>query len=77
IPAFMGLGCWAVGRGSFFNRGILASLRGTKRRTLSLPVKMAIAGAISGLTVSYLNEAVWNYSWLREGLLVSSTAAGL
>ena len=63
--------------GAFLCRGILASLGWTKRRAISLPLKMAIAGAISGLTVSFLPEAFWNYSWLREGLLLTDTTAWL
>ncbi|MGD1938277.1 MAG: chloride channel protein [Cyanophyceae cyanobacterium] len=77
IPAYILLGILAGVLGAFFNRGILASLGWTKRRAISLPLKMAIAGAISGLTVSFLPEAFWNYSWLREGLLLTDTTAWL
>ncbi|MEM9770628.1 MAG: chloride channel protein, partial [Cyanobacteria bacterium P01_D01_bin.73] len=74
IPAYVVLGVLAGAFGAFFNRGILASLRRTKRWKISLSLKMAIAGAISGLTVSFLPEAFWNYSWLQEGLLLDTEA---
>ena len=69
IPAYVLLGILAGIFGAFFNRGVLASLRWTQRWAIALPWKMAMAGAVSGLTVSFLREQYWNYSWLQEALL--------
>jgi CIC family chloride channel protein len=71
IPFFLGLGILAGLLGALFNRGIITSIKIYQNLRLSLPVKMAIAGLISGLIVAILPESFRNYAGLREYMIIS------
>ncbi len=71
IPFFLVLGILAGLLGALFNRGIITSIKIYQNLHLSLPVKMAIAGFISGLVVAILPESFRNYTGLREYMIIS------
>ena len=70
IPAYLVLGLLAGWLGANFNRGVLASLGAYRRLNVGLPERMAIAGGLTGLGMSLLPADFWNYSWLREELIL-------
>lgn len=74
IPAYLLLGLLAGWLGANFNRGVIASLGLYRRLQWGLPERMALAGGITGLGMAMLPPAFWNYSWLREDLVLGGTA---
>ena len=71
IPFFLALGILAGFLGALFNRGIIASIKTYQNFHLSLPLKMALAGCVSGLLVAMLPESFRNYAGLREYMITS------
>ncbi|WP_414527446.1 chloride channel protein [Nodularia chucula] len=71
IPFFVVLGILAGCLGALFNRGVIASIKIYQSFHLSLPLKMALAGFISGLLVVMLPESFRNYAGLREYMIIS------
>jgi chloride channel protein, CIC family len=71
IPFFLVLGILAGFLGALFNRGIIASIKTYQSFHLSLPLKMALAGCVSGLLVAMLPESFRNYAGLREYMIIS------
>ena len=74
IPIYLVLGLLSGYLGAWFNRGVLASLRWEQRLPRSLPLRMGMAGLVSGAAMSMLPSEYWNYSWLREELVVGGVA---
>ncbi len=70
IPAYLVLGLLAGWLGANFSRGVVASLGLYRRLNWGLPGRMAIAGGITGLVMALLPQDFWNYSWLREELVL-------
>jgi CIC family chloride channel protein len=73
IPAYLLLGLMAGYLGAWFNRGVLASLRFGQRLPgllgRSLPLRMGLAGLVTGGIMALLPSGYWNYSWMREALV--------
>jgi CIC family chloride channel protein len=74
IPFYLLLGLLAGLLGGLFNKGILASLTFYRRLSLSLPLKIGLAGFASGCVVALLPVSFRNNSGLRE-LLVTGEAS--
>ncbi|GAX34402.1 Cl- channel voltage-gated family protein [Nodularia sp. NIES-3585] len=71
IPFFVLLGILAGFLGALFNRGVIASIKFYQTFHLSLPLKMALAGCVSGLVVAMLPESFRDYAGLREYMIIS------
>jgi CIC family chloride channel protein len=71
IPFFLLLGILAGLLGAVFNRGVIASIRIYQKLHLGLPIKMALAGFVSGSVVAMLPEYFRNYAGLREYMIIS------
>ncbi|WP_041763378.1 chloride channel protein [[Leptolyngbya] sp. PCC 7376] len=69
IPLYLILGALAGGLGAFFNRGILTVLHFNRRMRLNLATRMAIAGMISGIVISFLPPFFRDNAGLRDFLL--------
>lgn len=69
IPIYLLLGALAGALGSLFNRGILTVLDFNRRLRLTLSIRMAIAGMISGGVVALLPEFFRDNAGLRDFLL--------
>lgn len=69
IPLYLILGALAGGLGAFFNRGILTVLHFNRRMRLNLATRMAIAGMISGIIISFLPPFFRDNAGLRDFLL--------
>jgi CIC family chloride channel protein len=69
IPFYVLLGILAGLLGGLFNKGILASLTFYKGLSLSLPLRIGLAGFISGCVVALLPISFRNNSGLKELLL--------
>jgi len=74
IPFYLLLGVLAGLLGALFNQGLLASLTFYERLNLSLPMRIGLAGMISGCVVALLPIAFRNNSGLRE-LLITGNAS--
>ena len=71
IPFFVLLGILAGFLGALFNHGLIRSIRIYQTLHLSLPIKMALAGCVSGLVVAMLPESFRDYAGLREYMIIS------
>ncbi len=69
IPFYIILGILAGLLGSLFNQGIITSLKLYQRLHISLPLRVAIAGSISGIAVSLLPREFHDNTGLREFML--------
>lgn len=69
IPFFVILGISAGLLGVLFNRGILFSLRLYQNLPWPLPLRIAVAGLISGTIVAALPESFRDNAWLRNFLI--------
>lgn len=70
IPFYIILGITAGLLGTLFSRGIVSSLKFSRRTfRLGLPVRMALAGFLCGLIVSFLPMEFRNNAGLRELIL--------
>ncbi|MBI1240676.1 chloride channel protein [Umezakia ovalisporum] len=77
IPFFLLLGVLAGLLGAVFNHGVIASIKIYQNLHLSLPLKMALAGFISGSLVAMLPEHFRNYAGLREYMILSEANTSL
>ncbi|AFZ25058.1 chloride channel protein EriC [Cylindrospermum stagnale PCC 7417] len=66
IPAFLLLGILAGLLGALFNRGLIFSIKLYQRLHISLPLRVALAGCISGIVVAMLPEYFRDNTGLRE-----------
>ena len=66
IPTFLILGILAGLLGALFNRGLIFSLKAYRTLHISLPLRVALAGCISGLVVAMLPEHFRDNTGLRE-----------
>ncbi|GAA6616477.1 chloride channel protein [Scytonema sp. NUACC26] len=66
IPFYLVLGIFAGLFAGLFNRGLIASLEVYRKLRISLPLKVALAGLISGLVVAMLPVPFRNNTGLRE-----------
>lgn len=69
IPLYLVLGVLAGLLGALFCKGIIASLKFYQRFSLSLPLRMGLAGLISGIAIAFLPDFFRDYTGLRELLL--------
>jgi len=74
LPFFLLLGILAGLLGSLFNRGIIASLKFYRQMHLSLPLRIALAGFVSGVAIALLPPAFRDNSGLREFLVTGEAA---
>jgi chloride channel protein, CIC family len=77
IPFFLLLGLLAGLLGAWFNRGLLISNKLYSRLHVSLPLRVAFAGLISGLVVAFLPEAFRDNSGLREYVVTEKASASI
>lgn len=71
IPFFLLLGILAGLLGSAFDRGIIASLKFYRQLRLSLPLRIGLAGFVSGIVIAMLPTAFRDNNGLREFLITS------
>jgi CIC family chloride channel protein len=71
IPIFLILGILAGLWGALFSQGLIFSIKSYRRLHISLPLRVALAGLISGLVVALLPEYFRNYAGLREYMISS------
>ena len=69
LPFFVLLGILAGGLGSLFNRGIIASLKFYRRLRISLPLRISLAGLVSGVVIALLPPEFRDNTSLREYLV--------
>ncbi|PSB32231.1 chloride channel protein [Chlorogloea sp. CCALA 695] len=69
IPFYIILGILAGLLGSLFNQGIITSLKLYQRLHISLPLRIALAGSVSGIAVSLLPHEFHDNTGLREFML--------
>ncbi|AFY48881.1 chloride channel protein EriC [Nostoc sp. PCC 7524] len=69
IPFFLLLGVLAGILGALFNRGLIFSIKFYRSLHISLPLRMALAGLVSGLVVSFLPASFRDYTGLREYII--------
>ena len=69
LPFFLLLGILAGLLGSLFNRGIIASLKFYRDLHLSLPLRIALAGFVSGVAIAFLPESFRDNTGLREFMI--------
>lgn len=69
LPFFLLLGILAGLLGSLFNRGIIASLKFYRDLHLSLPLRIALAGFVSGVAIAFLPVSFRDNTGLREFMI--------
>lgn len=74
LPFFLVLGILAGLFGSLFNRGIIASLKFYRRQHLSLPIRVGLAGFVSGIIMALLPPAFRDNTGLREFLITGDAS---
>jgi CIC family chloride channel protein len=72
IPFFVLLGILAGFLGALFNHGIIASIKAYQKLHISLPLRVALAGLVSGIIVSTLPDFFRDNTGLREYLITGS-----
>ncbi|MBN3910995.1 MAG: chloride channel protein [Nostoc sp. NMS1] len=73
IPFFILLGILAGLLGALFNRGIIFSIKFYRRLHISLPLRVALAGFISGVVVAMLPPSFRDNTGLRESLITGGS----
>ncbi|BBD66015.1 Cl- channel voltage-gated family protein [Nostoc commune NIES-4072] len=73
IPFFLLLGILAGLLGALFDRGLIFSIKLYRKLHLSLPLRVALAGFISGVVVAMLPESFRNNTALRESLITGGS----
>ncbi|MEH2208429.1 MAG: chloride channel protein [Nostoc sp.] len=73
IPFFILLGILAGLFGALFNRGIIFSIKFYRRLHISLPLRVALAGFISGVVVAMLPPSFRDNTGLRESLITGGS----
>jgi CIC family chloride channel protein len=71
IPMFLILGVFAGLLGALFSRGLILSIKTYQRLHISLPLRVALAGFISGLIVALLPESYRDNTGLREYMITN------
>ncbi|MBD2295616.1 chloride channel protein [Anabaena sphaerica FACHB-251] len=71
IPIFLLLGILAGLLGAVFNRGLIFSIKTYRRLHISLALRVALAGFVSGVIVALLPEYYRDNAGLREYMIVS------
>ncbi len=73
IPFFLLLGILAGLLGALFNRGLILSIKFYQKLHISLPLRVALAGFISGVVVAMLPASFRDNTALRESLITGET----
>ncbi|MEH2325058.1 MAG: chloride channel protein [Nostoc sp.] len=73
IPFFLLLGILAGLLGALFDRGLIFSIKFYRKLHISLPLRVALAGFISGVVVSMLPASFRNNTALRESLITGGS----
>lgn len=74
LPFFLLLGIIAGLLGSLFNRGIIASLKFYQDLGLSLPLRIGLAGFVSGMAIAFLPDSFRDNAGLREFLITGEAS---
>ncbi len=74
IPFYLALGILSGLLGSLFNRGIINSIKFYRRLHVSLPLRVALAGLISGIAIALLPAAFRDNTGLREFLITGEAS---
>lgn len=74
VPFFLLLGVLAGLLGSLFERGIIASIKFYRQLHLSLPVRVGLAGFVSGVVMALLPPAFRDNTGLREFLITGEAS---
>lgn len=74
IPFYLALGILAGLLGSLFNRGIITSIKFYRRLHVSLPLRVALAGLISGMAIALLPIGFRDNTGLREFLITGEAS---
>ena len=72
IPFYLILGALAGILGGLFNRGVLWGIRFNRRLPISMPLRIGLAGLISGLVISFLPNVFWDHAGLRKYLITGN-----
>ncbi|MEH2355435.1 chloride channel protein [Nostoc sp.] len=73
IPFFILLGILAGLFGALFNRGLIFSIKFYSKLHISLPLRVALAGFISGVVVAMLPPSFRDNTGLRESLITGGS----
>jgi CIC family chloride channel protein len=73
IPFFVLLGILAGLLGALFNSGLIFSIKFYRRLHISLPLRVALAGFISGVVVAMLPPSFRDNTGLRESLITGGS----
>ncbi|MEA5606145.1 chloride channel protein [Nostoc sp. UHCC 0252] len=73
IPFFVLLGILAGLLGALFNRGLIFSIKFYRKLHISLPLRVALAGFLSGVVVSLLPASFRDNTGLRESLITGES----
>ncbi|HYX14822.1 MAG TPA: chloride channel protein [Nostoc sp.] len=73
IPFFVLLGILAGLLGALFNRGLIFSIKFYRKLHISLPLRVALAGFLSGVVVSMLPAPFRDNTGLRESLITGGS----
>ncbi|MCC5603561.1 chloride channel protein [Nostoc favosum] len=73
IPFFVLLGILAGLLGALFNRGLIFSIKFYRKLHISLPLRIALAGFLSGVVVSMLPASFRDNTGLRESLITGGS----
>jgi len=75
IPFFVLLGVLAGLLGAVFNRGLIASIKFYRGLHISLPLRVALAGLVSGIIMATLPEYFRDNTGLREQIITGNANA--
>jgi len=69
IPFYLILGVFAGILGGLFNRGVIWGTKFNRRLPISMPLRIGLAGLISGIVISFLPNVFWDHAGLRTYLI--------
>ncbi|NEU77284.1 CBS domain-containing protein [Hassallia byssoidea VB512170] len=75
IPFFVLLGIFAGLLGAVFNRGLIASIKFYRSLHISLPLRVALAGLVSGIIMAILPAYFRDNTGLREQIITGNANA--
>ena len=75
IPFFVLLGIFAGLLGALFNRGLIASIKFYRSLHISLPLRVALAGLVSGIIMAMLPAYFRDNTGLREQIITGNANA--
>jgi CIC family chloride channel protein len=75
IPFYLVLGVLAGLLAALFNRGLIESIKTYRRLHVSLPLRVALAGFISGIVVAFLPPSFRDNTGLREFVIAGQANA--